>query len=173
MNARLDVELDSLLASQRDAGTLKRFRVLDAPQGPRTRLASGDEVVVASSNDYLGLAADPVVVESGIEGLRKYGAGTASVRFISGTFSAHLGLERALADWVGAADATSYVSCWNANSAVITTIADRQSVILSDELNHASIIDACRAAPVRASRLSPWRPGGPGAAASCTDPRGW
>ena len=80
MNARLDVELDAALDAQRAAGTFKRFRVLDAPQGPRTRLASGAEVVVASSNDYLGLANDPAVVEAGIEGLRRYGAGTASVR---------------------------------------------------------------------------------------------
>ena len=149
MNARLDVELDAALDAQRAAGTFKRFRVLDAPQGPRTRLASGAEVVVASSNDYLGLANDPAVVEAGIKGLRRYGAGTASVRFISGTFTAHLELEQALADFAGTAAATTYVSCWNANAAVIGTLGGPDTVFFSDELNHASIIDACRAAQAR------------------------
>jgi len=155
VNAALDDELRAVLQAQRDAGTYKRFRVLDAPQAPRTRLASGAEVVVASSNDYLGLAADPAVVEAGIEGLRRYGAGTASVRFISGTFSPHLELERALAHWVGTAAATTYVSCWNANAAVIGTLTDRDTLLFSDELNHASIVDACRAAPARARVVYP------------------
>ncbi len=147
MSSTLDGQLEAVLEAQRDAGTFKRFRVLDAPQGPRTRLASGTEVIVASSNDYLGLAADPSVVQAGVDGLRRYGAGTASVRFISGTFTPHLELERALADWVGTAAATTYVSCWNANAAVIGTLTDGGTVLFSDELNHASIIDACRAAP--------------------------
>jgi len=112
-------------------------------------------VIVASSNDYLGLAADASVIEAGVEGLRRYGAGTASVRFISGTFTAHLELERALADWVGTAAATTYVSCWNANAAVIGTIVDRDTVLFSDALNHASIVDACRAAPARARVIYP------------------
>lgn len=155
MNDRLDADLGAEIAAQREAGTFKRFRVLDAPQGPRTRLLSGAEVIVASSNDYLGLAADSAVVEAGIDGLRRYGAGTASVRFISGTFAAHLELEKALAEWVGTAAATTYVSCWNANSAVITTIADPDTVIFSDQLNHASIVDACRAAPAKARVIYP------------------
>jgi len=155
MGSALDAELDAVLQAQKQAGTYKRFRVLDAPQAPRTRLASGAEVVVASSNDYLGLAADLAVVEAGIEGLRRYGAGTASVRFISGTFSAHIDLERDLADWVGTAAATTYVSCWNANAAVITSISDRDTVLFSDALNHASIVDACRAAPARAKVIYP------------------
>lgn len=155
MSASLDDRLEEVLRAQRAAGTFKRFRVLDAPQAPRTRLASGAEVVVASSNDYLGLAADPAVVEAGVEGLRRYGAGTASVRFISGTFTAHLELERALAEWVGTAAATTYVSCWNANAAVIGTLTDRETVLFSDDLNHASIIDACRAAPARARVVYP------------------
>ena len=155
MTKDLDDELAAVLDGQRASGTFKRFRVLDAPQGPRTRLVSGTEVVVASSNDYLGLANDPAVVQAGIDGLRRFGAGTASVRFISGTFTAHLELERALADWVGTPAATTYVSCWNANAAVIATVADRGTVIFSDALNHASIIDACRAAPAQARVVYP------------------
>ena len=102
------------------------------------------EVIVLSSNNYLGLAARPEVVEAGIEGLRRYGAGTGSVRFICGTFEPHLELERELADFVGTEAALTYVSCWNANEAAIPTLVDESTVILSDELNHASIIDAIR-----------------------------
>jgi glycine C-acetyltransferase len=150
VSAKLDEELAAALSAQQAAGTFKRFRVLDAPQAPHTRLASGADVTVASSNDYLGLANDPAVVEAGIEGLRRYGAGTASVRFISGTFTAHVELEQELADFVGTAAATTYVSCWNANAAVIGTLGSPDTVLFSDELNHASIIDACRATQVRA-----------------------
>ena len=76
------------------------------------------EVLVLSSNNYLGLAARPEVVEAGIEGLRRYGAGTGSVRFICGTFEPHLELERELADFSGTEASLTYVSCWNANEAV-------------------------------------------------------
>lgn len=102
------------------------------------------EVLVLSSNNYLGLANHPGVVQAGIEGLKKYGAGTASVRFICGTFQPHLDLERELADLLGAEAALTYVSCWNANEAVIPTLTNEKTVLLSDELNHASIIDAMR-----------------------------
>src|SRR5207249_3208725 len=102
------------------------------------------EIIVLSSNNYLGLASHPEVVRAGIEGLQRYGTGTASVRFICGTFEAHLALEAKLAAFVGTEAALSYVSCWNANEAVIPTLTDANTVILSDALNHASIIDAIR-----------------------------
>jgi glycine C-acetyltransferase len=102
------------------------------------------EVIVLSSNNYLGLAAHPEVVRAGIEGLERYGAGTASVRFICGTFAPHHELERKLAELSGTEAALTYVSCWNANEAVIPTLTDETTVILTDELNHASIIDAVR-----------------------------
>jgi glycine C-acetyltransferase len=102
------------------------------------------EVVVLSSNNYLGLADHPDVVRAGQEGLERYGAGTASVRFICGTFAPHLELERALAAFSGTEAALTYVSCWNANEALIPTLTDETTVILSDRLNHASIIDAIR-----------------------------
>ena len=102
------------------------------------------EVVVLSSNDYLGLAGHADVVRAGIEGLERYGAGTASVRFICGTFAPHHELERALADLSGTEAALTYVSCWNANEALIPSLTDERTVILSDALNHASIVDAIR-----------------------------
>src|SRR4029453_14205915 len=83
-------------------------------------------------------------VEAGIQGLRRYGAGTGSVRFICGTFEPHPELERELPALAGTEASLTYVSCWNANEAAIPTLSDDNTVILSDELNHASVIDAIR-----------------------------
>jgi glycine C-acetyltransferase len=142
LDDRLRAELDAL----REAATYKRFNTLRSPQGPLVQMEERGEILVLSSNNYLGLADRPEVVEAGIEGLRRYGAGTASVRFICGTFEPHLELERELADLVGTEAALTYVSCWNANEATIPSLTDESTVILSDELNHASIIDAIRLA---------------------------
>jgi glycine C-acetyltransferase len=140
----LDADLRAELEGLRGAGTLKRFNELRSPQGPVVEMAGRGEVLVLSSNNYLGLAARPEVVEAGIEGLRRYGAGTASVRFICGTFEPHLELERELAGLAGTEAALTYVSCWNANEALIPSLTDERTVILSDALNHASIVDAIR-----------------------------
>ncbi|HSC49579.1 MAG TPA: glycine C-acetyltransferase [Gaiellaceae bacterium] len=144
MSAVLERELGAELDGLREAGTLKHFNELRSPQGPVVEMAGRGEVLVLSSNNYLGLASRPPVVSAGIEGLRRYGAGTASVRFICGTFAPHLELERELADFVGTEAALTYVSCWNANEAVVPTLTDERTVILSDALNHASIVDAIR-----------------------------
>jgi len=137
---QVGAELDGL----REARTYKRFLTLQSPQGPVVRMEGHGEVIVLSSNNYLGLAAHPEVVRAGIEGLERYGAGTASVRFICGTFEPHHELERKLAELSGTEAALTYVSCWNANEAVVPTLTDDTTVILTDELNHASIIDAIR-----------------------------
>jgi glycine C-acetyltransferase len=142
LDRAIGAELDAL----REAGTYKRFNTLTSPQGAVVEMEGRGEVVVLSSNNYLGLAARPEVVQAGIDGLRRYGAGTGSVRFICGTFEPHLELERELADLVGTEAALTYVSCWNANEAAIPSLVDEHTVILSDELNHASIIDAIRLA---------------------------
>jgi glycine C-acetyltransferase len=146
MTSALDSRLRAELEGLREAGTYKRFNILRSPQGPVVEMEGRGEVLVLSSNNYLGLADRPEVVEAGIEGLRRYGAGTASVRFICGTFEPHLELERELAELVGTEAALTYVSCWNANEAAIPSLTDDSTVILSDELNHASIIDAVRLA---------------------------
>jgi glycine C-acetyltransferase len=143
VNERLRSDSAAALADMAAKGTLKAPPVLDAPQGPRSVVA-GRDVLVACSNDYLGLAADPRVVAATVDGLARYGAGTASVRFICGTFTPHLELESELAALVGAEAALTFVSCWDANAAAITTLADDRTVVLSDALNHASIIDAVR-----------------------------
>jgi glycine C-acetyltransferase len=144
MTTTLDRQVGSELDALRDARTYKRFLTLESAQGPVVRMAGRGEVIVLSSNNYLGLAAHPEVVRAGIEGLERYGAGTASVRFICGTFEPHHELERALADLSGTEAALSYVSCWNANEAVVPTLTDETTIIFTDELNHASIIDAVR-----------------------------
>ena len=144
MSTTLDRQVGSELDALRDARTYKRFLTLESPQGPVVEMAGRGEVIILSSNNYLGLAAHPEVVRAGIEGLERYGAGTASVRFICGTFAPHLELERTLAHISGTEAALTYVSCWNANEAAIPTLTDETTVVFTDELNHASIIDAVR-----------------------------
>jgi glycine C-acetyltransferase len=144
VNTALREQIGGELDSLRETRTYKRFNVLTSPQGPVVEMEGRGEVIVLSSNNYLGLASHPEVVRAGIEGLERYGAGTASVRFICGTFDAHHHLEAKLAELSGTDAALSYVSCWNANEAVIPSLTDATTVILTDELNHASIIDAVR-----------------------------
>lgn len=142
LKTELQAELDALKA----AGTYKRLNYLESPQGARVRMEGRGEVIVLSSNNYLGLANEPAVVQAGIHALEQYGAGTASVRFICGTFTLHRELETALARFVGAEASLSFVSAWNANEALTPTIAREGDFVVSDALNHASIIDSVRLA---------------------------
>jgi glycine C-acetyltransferase len=141
-DATLQRELDALKA----AGTYKRLRHITTPMAPEVHMEEAGDVIVLSSNNYLGLSDLPEVVEAGIEGLRKYGAGTASVRFICGTFDIHRTLEERIANFLGTQASLTYVSCWNANTGLFATICGEGSAIISDELNHASIIDGVRLA---------------------------
>jgi glycine C-acetyltransferase len=104
------------------------------------------EVVILSSNNYLGLCNTPEVVAAGKRALDQFGAGTGSVRFICGTFTVHRDLEQALARFVGCESSLTYVSCWNANEGLCPTLLGEQDIVISDQLNHASIIDAVRLA---------------------------
>ncbi len=146
MNQRLIDELTGELNTLRAAGTYKHFHTIASPQGTQVEMEGRGPVLVLSSNNYLGLANHPEVVAAGVEALEKYGAGTASVRFICGKFSVHEALENALARWVGTEAALSFVSCWTATEGLFPTLAGEGSVIFSDALNHACIIDACRLA---------------------------
>jgi glycine C-acetyltransferase len=143
---RLAAELGGELEEMADKGTLKDLRVYESPQGPEVRLKGLGEVLVLSSNDYLGMADNPRVIEAGVEALEKYGAGTASVRFICGLFEPHVELESELAGFLGTGSALTYVSCWTANHAILDALSDKDTHIFSDELNHASIIDAMKLA---------------------------
>ena len=142
----LSDRLSETLGQLAEAGTTKHLRHLTAPMDATTTVEGVGEVLVFCSNNYLGLANHPEVVEAGVEGLRKYGAGTASVRFICGTFDCHRMLEERIAQFLGAEAALSYVSCWNANEGLFTNLVAKGDLICSDELNHASIIDAMRLA---------------------------
>ncbi len=138
--ARLSGELEQL----RQQGVYKRLNTITSPQGPWVEMRGRGRVLVLSSNNYLGLSAEPSVVEAGRRALQRVGAGTASVRFICGTFDVHEMLESKLAAFLGAESAVTYVSCWNANTGLTATFLDETDVIISDELNHASVIDGIR-----------------------------
>ena len=142
----LTARLTSELAQFRKDGVYKRLNYLDSPQGPRVKMEGRGEVVILSSNNYLGLCNVPEVVQAGKDALDKYGAGTGSVRLICGTFTIHRELEQALARFVGCESSLSYVSCWNANEGLCPTLLTEQDIVISDQLNHASIIDSIRLA---------------------------
>lgn len=146
MNTSFDATLQRELDALKAAGTYKRLRHITTPMAPEVHMEEAGDVIVLSSNNYLGLSDLPEVVEAGIEGLRKYGAGTASVRFICGTFDIHRTLEERIANFLGTEASLTYVSCWNANTGLFATICGEGSAIISDELNHASIIDGVRLA---------------------------
>jgi glycine C-acetyltransferase len=139
-------QLQDELAEFKKEGVYKRLNYLDSPQAPRVKMEGRGEVVILSSNNYLGLCDVPDVVQAGKEALDRWGAGTASVRFICGTFTVHRELENALAKFVGCESSLTYVSCWNANEGLCPTVLSEPDVVISDQLNHASIIDAIRLA---------------------------
>jgi len=136
---------DELAAFKKD-GVYKRLNYLDSPQAARVKMEGRGDVVILSSNNYLGLSSVPDVVRAGKEALDHWGAGTASVRFICGTFTIHRELEAALAKFVGCESSLTYVSCWNANEGLCPTVLAEPDVVISDQLNHASIIDSIRLA---------------------------
>ncbi|MGZ8398035.1 MAG: glycine C-acetyltransferase [Gemmatimonadales bacterium] len=127
-------------------GTYKRLNFLESPQAARVQMEGRGEVIILSSNNYLGLANEPGVVAAAKAALDRFGAGTASVRFICGTFTIHRALEAACARLVGTPASLSFGSCWNANEAVPGTLLTENDLIISDQLNHASIIDGIRLA---------------------------
>ncbi len=142
----LTTELASGLDQLRRDKVYKQLNYLDSPQAPRVRMEGRGEVLILSSNNYLGLADDPAVVQAGIDGLRRFGAGTASVRFICGTFTIHRELEHAIARFMGTESALSFLSAWNANEGLTPSIVSEGDLVVSDALNHASIIDSIRLA---------------------------
>ena len=143
MTALLD-RMQATLAELEQAGTYKHLRYVTSPMGPVATIEGLGEVLVFCSNNYLGLANHPEVVAAGKDGIERYGAGTASVRFICGTFDCHRVLELRIAEFLGTEAALTYVSCWNANEGLLANLVGEGDILISDELNHASIIDAGR-----------------------------
>jgi glycine C-acetyltransferase len=144
MQADFYSEVERTLGEIKAEGFFKTERVLKSAQGPAIRLDDGREVVNFCANNYLGLANDPRLIEAAIEGLRTHGFGMASVRFICGTQDIHRELETQLARFLKMDDAILYSSCFDANTGLFETILGEADAIISDALNHASIIDGVR-----------------------------
>ena len=125
-------------------GFYKAERVIQSPQSSQIRLSSGAEVLNFCANNYLGLADDPRLVAAAREGLEHWGFGMASVRFICGTQAVHKELERAISAFLGTDDSILYSSCFDANGGVFETLLGEEDAVISDELNHASIVDGIR-----------------------------
>jgi len=136
------------------AGLLKRERIIGSAQGPVVRLADGREMINLCANNYLGLANHPAVLKAAHDGLARYGYGVASVRFICGTQSVHRELEERLSAYLSMEDAILYSSCFDANGGLFETLLDEQDAVISDALNHASIIDGIRLCKARRLRYA-------------------
>ena len=136
--------LRGTLEQIRADGFHKTERVIASPQSAEIRLAAGNGVLNFCANNYLGLANDARLIEAAKAGLDNDGFGMASVRFICGTQTVHKQLERALADFLHTDDCILYSSCFDANGGLFETLLDESDAIISDELNHASIIDGVR-----------------------------
>jgi glycine C-acetyltransferase len=146
LNVEFTGELEANLAHLKADRVHKTLNYLSSPQSPHVQMEGRGDVLILSSNNYLGLCDEPSVVQAGIDGLKEFGAGTGSVRFICGTFTIHRELESALARFVGTESAMSYVSAWTANEGLTHCIVREGDFVVSDALNHASIIDSIRLA---------------------------
>ncbi len=144
MNSLFLEHLAAANQSIRDAGTFKAERVIDTSQGTLVRIASGRELLNMCANNYLGLAQHPSVRQAANDALTRWGYGLASVRFICGTQTIHKDLEKRLSRFLGMQDTILYNSCWDANGGLFETILGPEDAVISDELNHASIIDGIR-----------------------------
>lgn len=144
MYASVEPYLQQKIHEIEAAGLFKRERLLESPQQAKIKVAGGDSVLVLCANNYLGLANHPAVVEAAHKALDEWGYGLSSVRFICGTQSIHKQLEAKLSEFLGTDDTILYSSCFDANGGLFETLLEQQDAVISDELNHASIIDGVR-----------------------------
>ena len=145
-------DLGSKLSLLKEQGLYKKERIIDSSQSSNIRLNTGQEVVNLCANNYLGLASNKQIQEVASKALDEYGYGMASVRFICGTQTIHKELENTISSFLGTEDTILYSSCFDANTGLFETILNKEDAIISDELNHASIIDGvrlCKAARYR------------------------
>ncbi len=136
--------LENELQSVRDSGLYKGERIIVSPQGTRITLQDGADVLNLCSNNYLGLSGHPEIIEAAKRGIERWGYGLSSVRFICGTQAIHKDLERKVADFLGMEAAILYSSCFDANGGLFETLLGPDDAVISDQLNHASIIDGIR-----------------------------
>ena len=143
--------LRTQLEQLKQTGLYKRERLIQTPQGPSIRVG-GTDVVNFCANNYLGLANHPEIVEAAHDGLKQWGYGLSSVRFICGTQDLHRQLESSIAKFFGKEDSILYIACFDANGGLFEPLLGEEDAILSDELNHASIIDGVRLCKARRFR---------------------
>src|SRR5579871_3137396 len=148
MRADLSAELEAI----RDAGLYKTERVLSTPQDAQVRVGAGQKVLNLCANNYLGLADHPALVAAAKDALDRWGFGLASVRFICGTQEIHKELEARISSFLGTEDTILYSSCFDANGGLFETVLGAEDAVISDELNHASIIDGIRLCKARRLR---------------------
>ncbi|OGF15250.1 MAG: glycine C-acetyltransferase [Candidatus Eisenbacteria bacterium RBG_16_71_46] len=152
MDQSLKSQLEAELTQIRESGLWKDERILASPQGPEVTLADGRRVLIFCANNYLGLSSHPAVIEAARRALDSRGYGLSSVRFICGTQDLHKTLERRIAEFLGTEDTILYAACFDANGGVFEPLLDERDAIISDALNHASIIDG-----VRLCKAQRWR----------------
>jgi len=144
MYTTLKPVLEQELAAIEEAGLYKRERIITSPQGADISVQGGKEVINFCANNYLGLSSHPKVVQAAKETLDTHGYGMSSVRFICGTQDIHKQLEAKIAEFLGTEDTILYAAAFDANGGVFEPLFNEQDAIISDELNHASIIDGVR-----------------------------
>jgi glycine C-acetyltransferase len=152
MIGKLEKQLQDELASIHEAGLYKKERIIITPQGAEVTVDSGEEVVIMCANNYLGLSSHPAVIEGAKKALDSHGFGMSSVRFICGTQDIHKTLEKKISEFLGMEDTILYAAAFDANGGVFEPLFGEEDAIISDELNHASIIDGvrlCKAARYR------------------------
>ncbi|MBN2851845.1 MAG: glycine C-acetyltransferase [Clostridia bacterium] len=145
--------IEKKLEEMKVLGKYKEYQYLKSPMSNRAVIEKFNEVIILCSNNYLGFSDNREIVKAGQEALEKYGVGAASVRFICGTYDIHRKLEEKVAEFLHTEASLTYTSCWNANTAVIPVLVGDGDCIISDELNHASIIDGCRLANKKVQRF--------------------
>ena len=144
MYGNIKEQLQEELAAIKDAGLFKKERVITSPQAAEIMTSDGKEVLNFCANNYLGLSSHPEVIEAGMEAIRTHGFGMSSVRFICGTQDIHKELEKKTAAFLGTEDCILYAAAFDANGGVFEPLLNEQDAIISDELNHASLIDGIR-----------------------------
>lgn len=144
MYGKLKTQLTEELTSLENQGIFKKERIIITPQGAEVKVASGDEVIIMCANNYLGLSSHPEVIQAAKDALDTHGYGMSSVRFICGTQDIHKELEAKIAKFYGTEDTILYAAAFDANGGVFEPLFNEEDAIISDELNHASIIDGVR-----------------------------
>ncbi|MBK7131203.1 MAG: glycine C-acetyltransferase [Crocinitomicaceae bacterium] len=144
MYGKLQKQLQDELAAIKEAGLYKNERIIITPQGAQVKVSTGEEVIIMCANNYLGLSSHPTVIEGAKKALETHGYGMSSVRFICGTQDNHKVLEKKISDFLGMEDTILYAAAFDANGGVFEPLFNEEDAIISDELNHASIIDGVR-----------------------------